>query len=79
MKRISSQDWSVIARYLLKEEATQTDLVQFNAIMHDHPNLKDELLALNRDLSHNNHQQNGFDADAALKKLHDRFRNENLI
>ena len=79
MKKITSQDWSLIARYLLKEEATQTELVQFNALMRDHPQLKDELMILDQDLSKENNHSVNFDADAALEKLHARFKNEDLI
>lgn len=79
MKKITSQDWSLIARYLLKEEATQTDLVQFNALMREHPELEQELLLLDQDLSKNNNHSINFDAEAALQKLHKRFKNEDLI
>jgi hypothetical protein len=79
MKKITSQDWSLIARYLLKEEATQTERVQFDTLMREHPELKQELLLLDQDLSKNNNHSLNFDAEAALQKLHIRFKNEDLI
>jgi hypothetical protein len=79
MKRLSNQDWSLIARYL-KEEASQTDLAQLNTLLQAYPNLKEELQHMDRNVNVSDHPSSTeFDADQAFQKLHERFKRENLL
>lgn len=77
MKRLTNQDWSLIARYL-REEATAEDMDQLNTLLESHPNLEAELSLLNKDLK-KPVTPDEFDADAAFQKLHQRFKNDKLI
>ena len=78
MKKLTTQDWSLIARYL-KEEASQTDIVRVNMLMDNHPGLKEEILTMNRSFSEPEDHSCAFDSEKALQKLHERLRQDNLI
>jgi hypothetical protein len=82
MKKLTIQEWSLIARYL-DQGATPTDMLQINSLMDDCPELKKELMNTGRSISTSKEQSrgqtNGFDTERALQKLHERLKNENLI
>jgi hypothetical protein len=79
MKRLNNQDWSLIARYL-KEETTQTDLVQLRSLLETYPGLQAELAQMERNVNGSDTSaSDDFDADKAFQKLHERLRGENLV
>ncbi|MBT1701759.1 hypothetical protein [Chryseosolibacter indicus] len=76
MKRLTNHQWSLLGKYL-KDEATPADLVQIETLFEQFPGLKEEVLHLN--VKPNNQSTSDFDAERALKKMHERFKRENLI
>lgn len=75
MDTISALDWSTIAR-CLDDEATDADLAELRRLRQQHPDLSDWMLT-NEFYVPNSAAH--FDAESAFKKIHHRFRNENLI
>ena len=79
MKGLSMRNWSLIARYL-KQEASRSDLDQFDLLVKKHPNLKMELEILGREMNTPSILPSfKFKADKAFKKLNQRFEKENLL
>jgi hypothetical protein len=79
MKRLSTQDWSLIARYLKKEETTPMDLVQFHALLETYPDLKEELARMEDRVKESPSDSGDFNAEQAFQKLHERLMRENLL
>lgn len=76
MKRLTNHHWSLIGKYL-KDEASPEDLVQIRDLFIQCPGLEAELLHLNTKLE--KESPSDFNAASALKKMHARFKKENLI
>lgn len=80
MKRLSNQDWSLIARYIAGE-ASPEDLVQLQALYKQQEGLQSTIHQIQKDLSTSSSlpTETDFDAGAAFLKLHERIQNENLL
>jgi hypothetical protein len=82
MKKLTIQDWSLIARYL-GEGATPIDMLKINSLIDHSPELKEELLNMSLNFSGPKDQTKDgtdhFDAGQAFQKLHERIQREKLI
>lgn len=77
MKGLTSGDWSLIARYL-KSEASERDLAEIDDLVARYPKLKSELKRMDHNMNPIESEPS-FDADHALTKLTQRFKDEDLL
>lgn len=79
MKRLSTQDWSLMARYIAGE-ASPEELEQINALYKQHQGLQSGISQIRQELAATQPATvTDFDADTAFLKLHHRIQNENLL
>ena len=76
MKRLNTQEWSLIKRYL-NAETSQQDLAKLDILWAENPSLKSEVDQLSDNLPLPSLEE--FDATRAFEKLHNRFKREDLI
>jgi hypothetical protein len=76
MKRLNTQEWSLIKRYL-KAETSLQDLARLDILWAENPTLKSEIDMLYGKVPLPSPED--FDATQAFEKLHNRFKREDLI
>jgi hypothetical protein len=75
VEKLSPRDWSLIAR-CLDEEGSDADLKELRQLIKLHPGLQDWMRT---NEIYIRTSAPDFDSESAFDKLHNRFRNENLI
>lgn len=81
MEKLSTGDWSLIARYL-SEEANEKDLVRLTALAERTKDLRAELKVLRQRMEATMPvaiDADVFDADVAFDKLEQRLKSDGLI
>lgn len=76
MKRLNTQEWSLIKRYL-KAETSLQDLAKLDILWAENPTLKSEIDMLYGKVPLPSTED--FDHTQAFEKLHNRFKREDLI